>query len=148
MMIERHAERSVRQRLTQSPAVQLLGPRQVGKTTLARAVAAQHPDALLLDLERESDRAAISQPALFFASHRDRLVVLDEMQYAWRQDFIRSFLQPWRSDSPPRSSRPKASGKRSRILGSSVPTSSRRSSEGIRWRSRWRWFRSVRSGSC
>jgi len=69
------------QRLRQSPAVVLLGPRQVGKTTLATAVAAQHPGALMLDLERESDRAALERPELFFAAHRDRLLVLDEVQH-------------------------------------------------------------------
>ena len=60
----------------------LLGPRQVGKTTLARAIAAQHPGALVLDLERASDRAALKQPELFFAAHRDRLLILDEVQLA------------------------------------------------------------------
>ncbi len=58
----------------------LLGPRQVGKTTLARALAAEYPDALVLDLERESDRARLAQPEAFFARHRARLVVLDEVQ--------------------------------------------------------------------
>ncbi len=67
-------------RLQHYPAVALLGPRQVGKTTLARAVAARYPQAMLLDLERESDRAALGQPELFFAAHRDRLLILDEVQ--------------------------------------------------------------------
>lgn len=40
-------------RLAQFPAVLLLGPRQVGKTTLAHAVAASHDGAVLLDMERE-----------------------------------------------------------------------------------------------
>jgi len=71
----------VERRLAQAPAVALLGPRQVGKTTLAKAVAQQQPNALLLDLERESDRAVLRQPELFFASHRDRLLVLDEVQF-------------------------------------------------------------------
>ena len=72
----------MQQRLLQYPAVVLLGPRQVGKTTLARTIAAQCPGAMLLDLERESDRAALEQPELFFAAHRDRLLVLDEVQFA------------------------------------------------------------------
>ena len=81
MIFERQLRGLVLRRLKQSPAVVLLGPRQVGKTTLAMAVAAQHPGAVVLDLERESDRAALDRPELFFAAHRDRLLVLDEVQH-------------------------------------------------------------------
>ncbi len=80
MMIERQLQSTIERRLLQVPAVVLLGPRQVGKTTLARAVAASRPQAMVLDLERESDRAALRQPELFFSAHRDRLLVLDEVQ--------------------------------------------------------------------
>ena len=82
MMISRQLQAVVARRLTQVPAVALLGPRQVGKTTLALALAASHPGALVLDMERASDRAAVSRPELFFPLHRDRLVVLDEVQHA------------------------------------------------------------------
>lgn len=82
MMIERHLQSLIERRLLQSPAVVLLGPRQVGKTTLANAIAARHPAAMVLDLERESDRAALQRPELFFAAHRDRLLILDEVQLA------------------------------------------------------------------
>lgn len=80
-MLKRHLQAVVERRLAQFPAVALLGPRQVGKTTLAQAVAADHAGALLLDLERESDRAALAQPELFLPRYRDRLVVLDEVQH-------------------------------------------------------------------
>jgi hypothetical protein len=81
-MITRNLQSIVEQRLGQAPAVVMLGPRQVGKTTLAQAVAAQHPDTLMLDMERESDRAAASQPELLLPTLRGRLVVLDEVQFA------------------------------------------------------------------
>jgi len=81
MMIFRGLHDQVLQRLRQAPAVVLLGPRQVGKTTLAREIAARYSGALLLDLERESDRAALGRPELFLAAHRDRLLVLDEVQH-------------------------------------------------------------------
>ena len=81
-MINRELSTLIERRLRQFPAVALLGPRQVGKTTLAKVIAAQHPQALVLDLELESDRAAIQRPELFFAAHRDRLLVLDEVQLA------------------------------------------------------------------
>ena len=81
-MLNRELQALIERRLRQTPAVVMLGPRQVGKTTLAAAIAALHPGAMLLDLERASDRAALQQPELFFAAHRDRLLILDEVQLA------------------------------------------------------------------
>ena len=81
-MINRELYALIERRLAESPGVVLLGPRQVGKTTLANAIAAEHPGALVLDLERASDRASLQQPELFFAAHRDRLLILDEVQLA------------------------------------------------------------------
>ena len=61
------------------PAVALLGPRQVGKTTLAQQIGGTRPS-LYLDLESDADRAKLTEPELYLASHRDRLVILDEVQ--------------------------------------------------------------------
>ncbi len=80
MMIERTLTQLLEERLAFYPGMVLLGPRQVGKTTLARLIAARHPGALFLDLERPADRAQLAEPELFLAQHRDRLVVLDEVQ--------------------------------------------------------------------
>ncbi len=80
-MISRQLEAQVERRLLQSPAVALLGPRQVGKTTLALAVAARHAGAVFLDLERASDRAVLAEPEIFLPRVRDRLVILDEVQH-------------------------------------------------------------------
>jgi hypothetical protein len=58
----------------------LLGPRQVGKTTLATTLADEERDhALYLDLELPSDRAKLAEPELYFAGHEDKLVILDEI---------------------------------------------------------------------
>jgi uncharacterized protein len=65
-------------RLTEAPAVALLGPRQVGKTTLAQTLGETRA-ALYLDLESPADRAMLTNPELFFADHRGRLVILDEV---------------------------------------------------------------------
>jgi len=81
MMLDRQAGAEIERCLARQPATVLLGPRQVGKSTLARAVAARHPGALMLDLESEADRAALGQPQLFLPLHRQRLVVLDEVQH-------------------------------------------------------------------
>jgi uncharacterized protein len=80
MMFDRKLLAALRRRLALQPAAVLLGPRQVGKTTLAQVLAAEYPDAVVLDLERESERARLAQPEAFFARHRGRLVVLDEVQ--------------------------------------------------------------------
>ena len=64
-----------------NPAVALLGPRQVGKTTLALE-AGRRFNAHYLDLESEQDRAKLSQPELYLADHRDKLVILDEVHRA------------------------------------------------------------------
>jgi predicted AAA+ superfamily ATPase len=79
-MLKRNLYSILQRRLQQQPAVAILGPRQVGKTTLAREIARATPNALILDLERESDRVQLSRPELFFPRHRDQLLVLDEVQ--------------------------------------------------------------------
>jgi uncharacterized protein len=65
--------------LARHPVVGLLGPRQVGKTTLALAVAENRPS-LYLDLESPSDLAKLAEPELFLRLHEDKLVILDEIQ--------------------------------------------------------------------
>jgi len=80
MMFDRALYPQLIRRLQQQPAVALLGPRQVGKSTLAREVAKHMPGALFLDLERAGDRAQLAYPDLFFPRHRDHLVILDEVQ--------------------------------------------------------------------
>jgi predicted AAA+ superfamily ATPase len=81
-MFKRICEDKLRQALGWSPAVAILGARQVGKTTLARQITALQPDALYLDLEQAQARARIEELGMFFAANRNRLVVLDEIQNA------------------------------------------------------------------
>lgn len=77
-MITRLLSSKLTEALAYSPAVALLGPRQVGKTTLALEVG-KALDALYLDLESEQDLAKLVQPELYLADHLDRLVILDEV---------------------------------------------------------------------
>jgi predicted AAA+ superfamily ATPase len=79
-MLTRQLFPVLEKRLQQQPAVAILGPRQIGKTTLANVIAANSPTALFLDLERESDRVQLTNAEQFFPRHRDRLIVLDEVQ--------------------------------------------------------------------
>ena len=79
-MFTRLAAQQITAQLAWSPAVGILGPRQVGKTTLAQQIAAQAPDSVYLDLDTASARARFAHPSAFFAANRHRLVVLDEIQ--------------------------------------------------------------------
>jgi predicted AAA+ superfamily ATPase len=83
MVIDRIAQPRVQELLTGFPAVALLGPRQAGKTTLARDLAdAMSGRAVYLDLELPSDRAKMSDAELYLSAHEDHLVILDEIQRA------------------------------------------------------------------
>ncbi|MGH6899637.1 MAG: ATP-binding protein [Geminicoccaceae bacterium] len=77
-MIRRRAYRTVHDALGRQAAVALIGPRQVGKTTLAHEIA-DDSDALYLDLEARADRDKLADPALFLRGYEDRLVILDEI---------------------------------------------------------------------
>lgn len=78
-MIARRATAFVHQSLAEAPAVCLLGPRQVGKTTLALDLA-QTIHASYLDLESPSDLAKLDDPEAYLLRHLDHLVILDEVQ--------------------------------------------------------------------
>ncbi len=77
-MITRHITPIVEEALDRQAVVALIGPRQVGKTTLALAIG-ERRNALYLDLEDRDDRNKLSNPALFFESVEDHLVILDEI---------------------------------------------------------------------
>jgi predicted AAA+ superfamily ATPase len=80
-MIPRLAKDRVSTLLVRSPVVAVLGPRQVGKTTLALEIAEGLGDrAIYLDLELPSDRVKLADAELYFASHERDLVILDEIQ--------------------------------------------------------------------
>ncbi|CAN5799896.1 ATP-binding protein [soil metagenome] len=67
--------------LRASPVVALLGPRQVGKSTLARAVGREFHRVTTLDLEADADRRRVAEPIAALERLRG-LVVIDEIQYA------------------------------------------------------------------
>jgi predicted AAA+ superfamily ATPase len=77
-MFTRFKLAEVQQALQRAPAVVLLGPRQVGKTTLAFEVA--QPHGVYLDLESPEDRNKLSNVEQYLRARLDQLVVLDEVQ--------------------------------------------------------------------
>jgi predicted AAA+ superfamily ATPase len=78
-MIRRRLEPTLQELVDQFPAVALLGPRQVGKTTLAMDVA-HGKNSIYLDLESPADRAKLANAEMYLADHEDKLIVLDEIQ--------------------------------------------------------------------
>lgn len=78
-MIKRRLEDLVRDRLRHSPAVALLGPRQVGKTTLAFALSEGMPS-LYLDLESRTDLRKVQDIEAFQRANQGKLLILDEIQ--------------------------------------------------------------------
>jgi predicted AAA+ superfamily ATPase len=77
-MITRRIKLQLLNALDNAPAVALLGPRQVGKTTLALDIGRTRPS-IYLDLETASDRAKLTDVESYLGGHEDKLVILDEV---------------------------------------------------------------------
>ena len=78
-MINRKLKQKLVERLDDNPAVALMGPRQVGKTTLALEIA-QERDAIYLDMENERDASKVSDIERFVELNEGKLLILDEVQ--------------------------------------------------------------------
>ncbi len=78
-MITRNHLNRINEALATQAGVVLLGPRQVGKTTLAQDIADAR-DAIYLDMERQSDRQVLEEPDLYLDEQVGKLVVIDEVQ--------------------------------------------------------------------
>lgn len=78
--IERMIAPIAQTRLANNPALALLGPRQCGKSTLARQLLKGFPGAVYLDVELPSDQNKLRDPEAFLKLHRGRLVCIDEVQ--------------------------------------------------------------------
>lgn len=80
-MISRYIYEDLLDMLDFFPAVGIIGPRQVGKTTLAKSlVEAMGLDAIYLDLENPRDISILTDPVLFFEKNIDKTIILDEIQ--------------------------------------------------------------------
>lgn len=78
-MYKRELTQKITRSLNQNSAVAILGPRQVGKTTLALEIA-KDQSSIYLDLENPEDFQKLNDPAHYLGLHADKLVILDEIQ--------------------------------------------------------------------
>ncbi|MEN8230959.1 MAG: ATP-binding protein [Bacteroidota bacterium] len=80
-IIQRRAENIILDDIRQFPIVGIIGPRQVGKTTLARLIMDKLGyKAVYLDLELQEDISKLENPEIYFEDHKDDCVILDEIQ--------------------------------------------------------------------
>jgi len=78
-MIKRNLEAKIRETLKRSPSVALMGPRQVGKTTIALNISETTPSEYL-DLESSLDLQKVRDIVSFHKANQDKLIILDEVQ--------------------------------------------------------------------
>lgn len=119
-MIKRIIQKEIEGTLKTFPVVGILGPRQVGKTTLAKEIQKKISSSLYLDLELPSDFNKLTEPELYFSDQQNRLIILDEIQQKPELfSVIRSLVDKDRRNG------------RFLILGSSSPNLLKQSSESL-----------------
>ena len=80
-MIPRFRTKDIERSLRQNPVTAILGPRQCGKTTIAKEIMEKHNQGTIyLDIERPSDLRKLDQAEWFLESQSDKLIVIDEIQ--------------------------------------------------------------------
>lgn len=82
-MIKRHIKNKIIKLLSHFPALAILGPRQVGKTTLAKDIMGLNKigkEFVYVDLEYPADFALLQEEVLFFESNIEKCIIIDEVQ--------------------------------------------------------------------
>jgi predicted AAA+ superfamily ATPase len=79
-MIDRISENKIRDLLKGFPCVALVGPRQVGKTTLAKQIQRAYKSSVYLDLELQRDYVKLDDAETYLQAYENRLVIIDEVQ--------------------------------------------------------------------
>ncbi len=120
-MIQRHIEASVLTDLTYFPAIGILGPRQVGKTTFAKNIQAKlAKQSVYLDLEDPATFAKLTEAGPYLSLYQDHCVIIDEVQLMPRLfGQLRSLIDQHRIPA------------RFMLLGSASPAILRESSESL-----------------
>ncbi len=81
IMIKRRIQENITKSLVKVPAVGLVGPRQAGKTTLAKMIAETiDKPVIYLDLENPQDFQKLDDAQLYFQQFQNQLIILDEAQ--------------------------------------------------------------------
>jgi len=120
-MIKRIIQERIEMSLTKYSVVGILGPRQVGKTTLAKMIIGRvKKKVIYLDLELPSDMNKLQDPELYLSRSADTLIIIDEIQ---RMPLLFPLLRALVD-------RKKTAG-RFLILGSASPELIRHSSESL-----------------
>lgn len=78
--LKRNIENEVKESLKDFPVVALLGPRQCGKSTLAKQLLLTMDKTSYIDLEKPSDIRKLEDPEFFFSQVQDNLICIDEIQ--------------------------------------------------------------------
>lgn len=79
-LINRHLKSKILSDLETFPSVAILGPRQCGKSTLAKLIGQKISNFLYIDLEKRSDFQMVSNSELFFHANRNKIICIDEIQ--------------------------------------------------------------------
>lgn len=119
-MVNRHIKNNILTSLKHFPVVGVLGPRQVGKTTLAKEIQKSFKESVYIDLELASDFDKLQNAELYLKQHQEKLIILDEIQrMPTLFPLIRSLVDQKRVPA------------RFLILGSASPTLIRQASESL-----------------
>ncbi len=80
-MIDRIIENKLLKTINNFPVTGIIGPRQIGKTTLVKQLNKRiDKETIYIDLENPRDKIRLSDPNLFFEANMDKCVILDEIQ--------------------------------------------------------------------
>ncbi len=94
--ISRDIEDGLKGLLKNNPVTALTGPRQCGKSTLAKKIISSIDRVVYLDLERPSDLAKLNDAEWFFLSQKENLFCVDEVQRKPELfTLLRSLVDEW-----------------------------------------------------
>lgn len=100
MYLSRNKEPETRLSISHNPVTAIIGPRQCGKSTLARHILADYPNTVYLDLERPSDLQKLDNPEWYLSSLKGNLICIDEIQRKPEIfPLIRSLADEWGGNS-------------------------------------------------